>query len=140
MPTNVVGSKAGPKHHLPMVKCVSKVIVHNTSGLSAGVPFFIMPKGGQITLCGCLIETVFNPATNNILTLGHGANLNELFDASTSGSSIDEATAGWYESAAAKALKFAADTEIKIKYVQSGTAATTGKALFVVQYVETDLY
>jgi|GEM_PF-1606355 hypothetical protein len=136
MPTGVTGSKA-LRHHLPMPKCVSASFAYNTSGIASGVSTgVIIPKGATITYAAVIVDTVFNGGTTNVVTVGYGANLNEIFDASTSGSSVTEGTAGVYTSAAALALRFTADQEVKVKYTQSGTAASTGAARLVIVYVE----
>jgi hypothetical protein len=116
---------------------VSASFAYNTSGIASGVSTgVIIPKGATITYAAVIVDTVFNGGTTNVVTVGYGANLNEIFDASTSGSSVTEGTAGAYTSAAALALKFTADREIKVKYTQSGTAADTGAARLVIVYVE----
>lgn len=136
MPTGVTGSKA-LRHHLPMPKCVSASFSFDSTGIAAGVSTgVIIPKGAIIVSALCIVDTVFNAGTTNVVTVGYGANLNEIFDAATSGSSVTEGTAGAYTSAAALALKFTADQEIKVKYTQSGTAATTGAARLAIVYVE----
>lgn len=136
MPTGVTGSKA-LRHNLPMPKCLSANFAYNTSGIAAGVSTgVIIPKGARITYAAVIVDTVFNGGTTNVVTVGYGANLNEIFDASTSGSSVTEGTVGCYTSAAALALAFTSDQEIKVKYTQSGTAATTGAATLVITYVE----
>lgn len=139
MPTGVTGSKA-LRHHLPVPKVLSKTVNFNDTGIATGISFGTIPKGAQILIAGTKVHTVFNAGTTNVLVVGYGSNLNEIFDASTSGSSVTEDTTGWYESAAALALNFTEDKELMIKFTQTGTAATTGKATVTVVYVETDFY
>ena len=135
MPTGVTGSKA-LRHHLPMPKVLNASFVHNTAGIASGASIGTIPKGARIIYAGCVVDTAFNAATTNVIVVGYGSNLNEIFDASTSGSSVTEGTAGVYTSAAALALRFTADQEVKVKYTQSGTAASTGAARLVIVYVE----
>lgn len=136
MPTNVAGSKAGPKHHLHMVQYITGTVSFDSSGVAIGVSIGIIPKGAQIINALANVVTAFNAASTNVVVVGYGANLNEIFDAATSGSSITEGTPGGYQSAAALGLVFSADQEIKIKYSQTGTAATTGKVRVVISYVQ----
>ncbi len=136
MPTGVAGSKA-LRHNLPTPRSFAANFAFNTSGIASGVSTGVtIPAGARITYAAVIVDTVFNAASTNVVTVGYGASLNEIFDAATSGSSVTEGTAGAYTSAAALALAFTADQEIKVKYTQSGTAATTGAATLVITYVE----
>lgn len=138
MPTGVTGSKA-LRHHLPVPKVLTGSVAFNTTGVASGVTLGIIPKGAMITNAQCVVDTAFNAASTNVLVVGYGASLNEIFDAATSGSSITEGTPGAYTSAAALALKFTADQEIKVKYTQTGTAATTGLARISITFTEAGL-
>jgi len=119
-----------------MVKVLNASFAYNTSGIATGVAFGVIPKGATIIQALVTVDTAFNAASTNVIVVGYGSNVNELFDAATSGSSVTEGTPGAYTSAAALALKFTADQELKVKYTQSGTAAETGAARVTICYVE----
>lgn len=73
------------------------------------------------------VTTLFNGGTTNVLTVGsNAADANQFLAAGD----ITEGTVGFYPAANATVKKrIVADTDIYIKYTQSGTAATTGAAL-----------
>jgi hypothetical protein len=77
------------------------------------------------------VETAFNAATTNVLTLGtDAASANQLLAAGD----ITEGTAGFYPAAGAVVRSVVTTTvDIYAKYTQTGTAATTGKARFFVR-------
>lgn len=76
------------------------------------------------------VITAFNAATTNVLTFGtDAASANQILAAAD----ITEGTPGFYPAnAAVKFLRITADTDLYVKYTQSGTAATTGNALIYV--------
>lgn len=107
-----------------------------TPGLAAGVQIGILPQGAFIT--GNFLEIVqaFNAGTTNPITFGSvGAAYNNLVAAGDN----TPATPNVYVPAFA-ALKFgrglasAGDTPIFAKYTPTGTAATTGIGVFVLEF------
>jgi len=78
-----------------------------------------------------VVITAFNALTTNVLTAGTtSANANEILAAGD----ITEGTPGFYPAAnAVIKQRLIADTEIWVKYTQSGTAATTGAAVIIVK-------
>lgn len=110
-------------------------VAFNTSGIASGVLLGTVPAGSKITDISIYVDTVFNAATTNVLqggTTGTGTNLFTSTDAAAG-------TAGYKTAANAanqgRGLVFAADTDLFVSYTQTGTAATTGAATIVVEFV-----
>lgn len=79
------------------------------------------------------VTTVFNAATTNVLIVGTSGD----DDALVAAGGVDETAVGVTRVAPATLagkLSASADTEIFVKYTQTGTAATTGAAWIVVEY------
>ncbi len=93
-----------------------------------------LPAGAQILDVHCQVETAFNAATTNVLTVG----ITGTQDKYLAAADITEATPAMYP-ATRKTLpvKLAAAETVKAFYGQTGTAATTGKARIGIVYVRT---
>jgi hypothetical protein len=103
----------------------------NDSGIASGVrKFRIAGTTARPVLLEVLsqVETVFNAATTNVLTLGtDAASANQILAAGD----ITEGTAGFYPATGFIAKQRITTTvDIYVKFTQTGTAATTGKAHF----------
>ena len=110
-------------------------VAFNTTGIASGVLLGTVPAGSKITDISIYVDTVFNAATTNVLaggTTGTGTNLFTSTDAAAG-------TAGYKTAANAanqgRGLVFAADTDLFVSFTQSGTAATTGAATVIVEFV-----
>lgn len=98
-----------------------------------------------ISNVSCHVITAFNAATTNKLSIGttnvvNGAN--EILMSGVANKSVTEATPGYYTVTAAAspatlgvAVTSAADVNLYAKYTQTGTAATTGSATCVIEFI-----
>lgn len=117
--------------HLNYLKHVlRKDIAFNTTGIASGIVMGALPSGAVITAVEVLITTVFNAATTNVLTVGTAATA----DLYLAAADVAEDSLGLTRYVG-KAAKLAAATEITVSYTQTGTAATTGAASVMVEYV-----
>lgn len=90
-----------------------------------------IPAGSRLGPTQVHIVTAFNAATTNVLTVGTSSGS----DADVvSSSDIDETATGCTIVGRGCALAFTADTNIYVKYTQTGTAATTGAATILIPY------
>ena len=90
--------------------------------IDKGVELCELPAGIIVTKAVAKVNTAFNAATTNVLTVGANDDVNDLLGSDD----VTEGTAGAYDEA----------KKVKAKYTQSGTAATAGSAdiyLFVVR-------
>lgn len=109
---------------------IRKDIAFNTTGIASGVVIGAIPNGAVITAVEVLITAAFNAATTNVLTVGTDATA----DLYLAAADVAEGSTGLTRYIG-KAAKLAANTEITVTYTQTGTAATTGAAVVMVEYV-----
>lgn len=108
-------------------------VAFNTYGIgTAGiVPLGTLPAGAIVTGALVKINTAFNAATTNVLTVGTSSD----DDAVLTATDIDETVVQTTVTFAAVGYKVSADTPLFIKYAQTGTAATTGAADIILFFV-----
>lgn len=121
--------------HLQVVHYLRKRVNYNDAGISAGIVMGTLPAGAQVIDLTVRVLTLFNAGSTNVLTVG--TNSTDFNNLSGSGSSdITEGTAEMYRVAPANFdVTFSADTDVYVKYTQSGTAAGTGQADVIITYV-----
>lgn len=105
----------------------------NDANVATGIELCKLPANVIVTKAVCVVETAFNAATTNVLTVGTSASVDNLLGATD----VTEGTPAAYQKDTWVELDAVAS--VKVKYTQSGTAATTGKAqvyLFVVRVPE----
>lgn len=111
---------------------IQMVVDFNTAGIATGIDWFkIEASAGKPVLIEFWAEVVaaFNAVTTNVLTAGRSTD-SGLDDIITAGM-ITEGTPGFYPASNANVkIRFTADTLVQISYTQTGTAATTGQAIF----------
>jgi hypothetical protein len=129
MTTGTTGNNA-VVHQLHTAVIRRRSIAFNTANIGTGLSMGYVPAGAIITAVTVLIETVFNAGTTNVLVVGTSGN----DDAYLAAGDVDETALGLTRYSG-KAAKLASDTEVFVKYTQSGTAATTGAATVLVEYV-----
>lgn len=133
MTTGVLGTNArqDPRQ---VVNTLKKTVNFNTAGIATGVAFDNpLPQGAFITRVLVEVVTVFNAATTNVLTVGTvAATYNNIVNAAD----VNEAATGVYEATRGlgRSLAAAADTTVFAMFTQTGTAATTGQAIIVIEY------
>lgn len=132
MATNTQGHPAR-QLSTQQVNYLRKTVNFNDPGIATGVPIRNwLPKGAQILRTVVTIQTAFNAATTNVLTVG--TNASSYNDIVASGD-VDETTLGATTVlTGAKLNALSADKQAYIMYTQTGTAATTGKASIVIEY------
>ena len=97
-------------------------ITFDTDGASTGVETLELPAGVIVTRATAVVNKAFNAGTTNVLTVGTNDDADDIL----SSSDITEGTAGVYT--VNKFVELSAATKVKIKYTQTGTAATAGSA------------
>lgn len=119
------------QYHTQQVHYLRKVVNFNDTGISSGVRMGTLPSGAKILFTTVHVETVFNAATTNVLTVGqNSSSYNDMVAAGD----VNEASATGTMVLRGADLTLSSDTDVFAKYTQSGTAATTGKAVIVVAY------
>jgi len=110
-------------------------IAYNTPNIANGIEIGAVPAGAKIEQIKVFVDEAFNAGTTNVLVAGTTAAGTNLVSAAD----VTEGTIGVYTPADAanqgRGLVFAADTTLYVSYTQTGTAATTGKAVVTVSFV-----
>lgn len=132
MATGTVGTVAR-QFHTQQTHYLRKAVAHNTTGIASGISMGWLPAGAQILRTGVHVTQVFNAATTNVLTVGTAADSG--LDNIVAAGDINEAAVAFTSVTTGATVVLAADTEIKVSYTQTGTAATTGAAIIVLEYV-----
>jgi hypothetical protein len=102
------------------------------AGIAAGnLPVVTLEKGCIPLRAYVRIETAFNAATTNVLTLGSAADDDGLVTSANAVAGTPGFKAG---TGAELGTELAADTTFFAKFTQTGAAATTGVAEFIVEF------
>ena len=108
-----------------------KTVNFSDLGIATGVPFGAMPMNAEITSVVVKIKTVFNAGTTNVLAMGTTGIGQDIVAAAD----VNEAALGSTTVLTGNALSFPVDTPLFVSFTQTGTVATTGKAVIIVNYV-----
>ena len=117
-------------YHLDVLHYLRGTVTYSDAGISSGKKVGTLPNGALIHNTNVFVETAFNAATTNVLTLG--TNSSSYNDIVASGG-VDETSATGQNVPGATA-PLTADKDVFVRYTQTGTAATTGKAHFTIAY------
>jgi len=114
---------------------LKKTVNFNDTGIAAGVAFDNpLPQGAFILGVWVEIVTAFNAVTTNVLTVGtiNTPPYNNIVAAAD----VNEAVTGvtTVPRALGRSLTAAGDVLPVAQYTQTGTAATTGQAIIVIEY------
>lgn len=120
-------------HNEGVVQCIRKDIAYT---VTSGTQYKIgnVPKGAVVIGTTVGITTAFNAGTTNVLIVGTSGD----DDALVAAAGVDETAVAVTRVAPATlagAVAASADTDIYVKFTQSGTAASAGAAWVVVEYV-----
>jgi hypothetical protein len=119
---------------MPVKQVITRTINFGDTGIASGVVIGTLPIGAVIQNWRATVETLFNAGSTNPISIGTTATGVEI--AATA--SITSGTAGVYTGSPATTTgwsKTTANTPIYTSYIQTGTAASTGKAHLVIEYV-----
>lgn len=100
-------------------------------GTSDKVKVGRVPAGSMLFPAQVRVTTAFNAATTNVLTVGTSGGSDA--DVVAAGD-VDESTPGVTIVETGCSLTFSDDTDIYVKYTQTGTAASTGAATVIIPY------
>lgn len=133
MTTGVKGTNArvDPRQ---VVNTLKLTLNYNDVGVATGEKFDNpLPKGAFISRMLVEVVTPFNAATTNVLTVGtNAANYNNLAaagDVNLGVAGVTEVTRGY-----GRGITAAADIQPYATYTQTGTAATAGQAVILIEY------
>ena len=135
MATNDTGTPKG-RENVPQTVCyIRKKVTFADAGVSAGVPVEWLRKGSIILGTDVVVTAAFNAATTNVLTVGTNST---AYDNIAAAADITEGSTGLTQNikpTGAALGPLASDSQVFVKYTQSGTAATTGEAYIIIKFV-----
>ena len=133
MTTGVLGTNArqDPRQ---VANTLKKIVNYNDAGISVGLAFDNpLPQNAFILRVLVEIVVTFNAVTTNVLTVGTvGPTYNNIVAAAD----VNEGAAGVYDvtRGLGRALTAAGDVSVYAQYTQTGTAATRGQAIIVIEF------
>lgn len=110
-------------------------VAYNTNGIAAGVLLGTVPAGSKIVSVQIFIDTLFNAGTTNVLTGGTTGTGTNLFTNTDSAPGTAGPKVGARAVNQGAGLIFTADTDLFVSYSQTGTAASTGAATIIIEFV-----
>lgn len=117
-----------------------KTVNFGDAGISSGVKIGpdALPQGAFITGVWVEIVTAFNAGTTNNLTVGTNAssfnNIVAAADIAGGGSNNIPTGVNIVGRGLGRSIAASADTNVTVMYTQTGTAATTGQAVVVIEF------
>jgi len=135
MPTNIPPAYPQARRVATQVSNLLKHTVNfNDPNIGSGVAFDeSLPFGAFIISVTVEIVTAFNAGTSNALTIGtnptNDNNIVASTDVNPAATGVTQVTRGL-----GRSLTAAGETPVFAKYAQSGTAATAGQAIVVIEY------
>ncbi len=138
MPSNTLGT-AARQDPRQVTNTLKLTVNFGDTGISTGIGFSnFLPQSAFITGVWVEVVTAFNAATTNTLTVGtvSTAYNNIVATADLAGNGTASIATGVTQvtRGLGRSLTAAADIQPFVKYVQTGTAATTGQAIVVIEF------
>ncbi len=116
-------------HQTFLLHCLRKDIAYNTTGIASGVSMGAVPAGAVIMGVHVQVTAAFNAGTTNVLIVGSAAD----DDAYMAAGDVAEGSTG-STLYTGKGAHVSANTEVFVKFTESGTAASAGAAKVMVLY------
>ena len=119
------------QYHQNLVHYLRKEVNYNDPGIASGIVVGRLPANAQVTQAVARVRTTFNAGTTNVLTVGtNAANYDNIFGTAD----VAEGSAGNNAAPLANLQEVLTEADVFVKYAQTGTAATQGKAVIHVAY------
>jgi hypothetical protein len=119
------------KYHTQQLHYLRYDFAYNTSGIGSGVSIGKIPANALIKDTQVSVQTAFNAATTNTVSVGSAAAGTQVVNAQTV-ASVGSTTVA--PASVGGLLSASADTELFVTYSQTGTAASAGVGSVVVSY------
>lgn len=132
MASNVQATSAR-KRPEQLTHYLRKTVNFSDTNIATGISFANdLPAGAQVLRTTLTVLTAFNAVTTNVLTVGQNSTSYNDF---VNGGDVDETAVGTTVIGRGADVVISADTAVFVKYTQTGTAATTGQARIVIEFV-----
>ena len=119
------------QYHQNQVHFLRKEVNYNDPGIASGIVIGRLPASAQITQALARVRTGFNAGTTNVLTVGTNA---PAYDNVLGAGDIAEGGAGNNVAPLVNLQEALTEADVFVKYTQTGTAATQGKAVIHIAY------
>lgn len=117
---------------LQMVHYLRKTVNYNDTGVSTGVYMGTLPSGAQVLDVIANVRTAFNAGSGNSLSIGVTST---AYTDILATADVTLATTGGYRgSILAAADRMASDSDVYIRYTQTGSTASAGVVDCVLTY------
>lgn len=127
------------RQNLSQQESYYRITVNFSDPFPASQKFGRLLQNTFITGIACHVTTAFNAGSTNVVTMGTSATGAELIDGATSTKSINEASATYQQITKIDTLGVsvtsAADVDLYVRYVQTGTAATAGVVTCAINFI-----
>jgi hypothetical protein len=133
MATGIPGSTAR-QNAAQQVHYLRFAVNWSDNGIASGLGKQWLPKGAVITGTSVYVGAAFNAATTNVLTVGTNATYDNIVAAGDADEAAVAITNGIKPTGTALG-PLATDAQVFAKYAQTGTAASAGSAIVVIQYI-----
>jgi hypothetical protein len=133
MTTGVLGT-AARQDPRQVTNTLKKTVNFNDTAISAGIGFDnYLPQGAFITSVLVEVVTAFNAATTNVLTVG---TVSTAYNNIVAAGDVNLAATGVYQinRGLGRSLAAAASVLPVAEYTQTGTAATAGQAIILIEF------
>lgn len=97
----------------------------STANISSGVTIGRLPVGAQVLGTLVTVTEAFNASSTNVITVGTDAEYDNFYDADDGAETVGNV---FITNTPAAGAVIATEADVKVKYAQTGTAATTGAA------------
>jgi len=119
------------QYHQNLVHYLRKEVNYNDPNIASGIVIGRLPANAQVTQALARVRTTFNAGTTNVLTVGTNAT---NYDNILGTADIAEGSAGNNAAPLANLQEALTEADVFVKYTQTGTAATQGKAVIHIAY------
>lgn len=119
------------KHHLQSPHTLRGRVTFGQSGIATGVELGVIPAGSFVKPGIVKIEEAFNAATTNVLVVGSIADDDGFITSAGAAAGVLGVKTSL---TGAQTGNVTTDTQVLVKFTQSGAAATAGIADIVLEY------
>jgi hypothetical protein len=133
MTTGVLGT-AARQDPRQVANTLKKTVNFNDAGIATGLPMDnYLPQNAFILRVLVEIVVAFNAVTTNVLTVG---TVSTAYNNIVAAADVNELVVGVYDvtRGLGRGLTAAGDVLPYVMYTQSGTAATTGQAIVLIEF------
>lgn len=116
---------------VPVIPFLRLDTAYNTTSIGSGVSMGTVPAGSIILPHHVNITTAYNAGTTNVLEVGTTGTANKYVAAGD----VDETTIAFTSNITTGCGEESSDTEIFIKFTETGTAATAGASTVILPFI-----